>query len=409
MIFYFRSSRSSHLALGLQKLDAEDPRKRRGVVQNMPLLQHDARRKRRAHADKRRLRAFFGHMAVGGMAEAIVRRIQIAHNGAAPVVGEGREAVRLDDERKIAVQTVALADFLLREDALEAVELFARHFLQHIVHAIFEFFIIGAGQINVPRQRAACAVGVPRGKFAVLLRSDQPRVGEEHVRADGAADVEMPVVAQDDEVGLILDPRVAQRVKEHGEPAVGHADRFFDRLGEKPGAVAFAVDEAGVREQHVRAEAAQNFGGAVDLEFVVIGVRVAAAVNSERIFDDVHHVFARPELAVDARRVVLMPAHVEPHDLRHEIVDHVASFRGHGPAARGGRQSRAVRRVKDRLDIHLGYFVEPRALQLPRDEFFVGDDPRFPRGAARHDRRMDRVREGRIDRADAVDARPVFQ
>ena len=106
--------------------------------------------------------------------------------------------------------------------------------VQHRVRALFQEYI--------RHHSRGMGESVPVHHVALGVQPNQPRVRQQHVDVHHPVHVHLPVIAHQDKVGLLINPRVPGGLNDVPQPAVRVPHRLIHMLVEQAVSVAHAVD-----------------------------------------------------------------------------------------------------------------------------------------------------------------------
>ena len=130
---------------------------------------------------------------------------------------------------------------------------------QIIVDLLPQFFVRSV-QKHADRHAVGLGIGAPIRHLARLIQIDESAPAQQHVHLQPAHNVHLPVVGEDDEVGVVPRAGGDHRVDDLPQPAVGAIQRRIDIVVEDAVAVAHRVEDAVVYQQQIRLIPAARIG-----------------------------------------------------------------------------------------------------------------------------------------------------
>ena len=360
----------------------------------------------RAKGQQRWLRALIGIVAMGGAAKLVIAVGGRAHEGAPPVIIKGRIIVGLDDEGELAAQAFLRHDLLGGIHAGEAIQAVVAHLLEDRVGLIIISLVFGMLQINLSGQTRGLGNGHIVRHLAVRAHGDQAALGQQGVDGDHAGDVDLAMVADDEDIGIILDARVLDGLEQLAQPQIHLMQGMGDLGGEDAGLMAIGVDVGGMDHQQSGLELADHRAGTGVYKQVALRMLAVHAVHQVHVgLDDLFNHLRRGAGSGEALQRGFLGG-LRP-ILVYQIID-IGVLARNRPENGGGGHAGLLGRVKDIAHLDGGIEKLPVGGQFAQDGLLVVDDAVLAAVRAGAHAGVVGIGDGGIHRAHAIDERALI-
>ena len=304
---------------------------------------------------------------------------QGAHHGTLPRRGEAYAGHVFHHVGEVAAEVVALLHLGTGVDLLDAALVVVLvGIAQELAHLFAEGLIVGVAEADDGVDAGELGEGAPADDLALFVHVDEAALAQQHVGPGHLGVVHLAVVADQNEVGVVVDPGLGHGVHDLAQPVVQHVQRTVHLRAEDAEVVAGGVHHAVVHQQHVRLMAADQ-GADAAVHEVLVGVVVlhplagADVVGGQAVCVLPHH-FDGVVVGAEAAEGLLHILVVGEEILVDEVVD-VGVVAGDGPVDGGGGLAGTLGGGEQVLHLHLGGGGQVVGdAVIPRQELLVGDD-----------------------------------
>ena len=333
---------------------------------------------------------------------------RFGHEGRGQVIGKGDGLLALNHKIEGPVQVEARLGFLPREHIPQAVASLVPQAAQQPVHPVIQRLIRTLAQLNPCAGPGGMAEGVIVAQGTIGIQGEQAVLLQHTVEVQGILHIRLPVVAHDNEVGMLKIAIPADGLHQHAQLHVVAAQLILGLLAAHAHGVAHGVQVAHLDKHDVRLAVVAD-----DVRGHRIGKGVKAAVEHGR--HAAEQVAVLPEIAVDdlgrtvavekLAGIIAMVVHGHAHG---QVDIHIRPG-GNRPVQQAGGIARILRILREELLFHHAALAEPRHGIHSRLNHFIMGNAVLVRVAARHDGHMAGIGKGGVNGLNLLHQRTVLK
>ena len=235
---------------------------------------------------------------------------------------------------------------------------------------------------------------------------DKRNAKKQGVDGDHAGDVDLAMVADDEDIGIILDARVLDGLEQLAQPQIHLMQGMGDLGGEDAGLMAIGVDVGGMDHQQAGLELADHRAGAGVYKQIALRMLAVHAVHQVHVgLDDLFNHLRRGAGSGEALQRGFLGG-LRP-ILVYQIID-IGVLARNRPENGGGGHAGLLGRVKDIAHLDGGIEKLPVGGQFAQDGLLVVDDAVLAAVRAGAHAGVVGIGDGGIHRAHAIDERALI-
>ena len=333
---------------------------------------------------------------------------RLGHQGRSQIVGKGDGLLALNHKVEGPVQVEARLGFLPREHISQAIASLIPQVAQQPVHPVIQILIRALAQLNPRAGPGGMAEGVIVAQGTVGVQGQQAVLLQHAVEVQGILHIRLPMVAHDDEVGMLKIAIPADGLHQHAQLHVVAAQLILGLLAAHAHGVAHGVQVAHLDKHHIRLAIVAD-----DVRGHRVGESVEASMEHGR--HAAEQVAVLPEIAVDdlgrtvavekLAGIIAMVVHGHAHG---QVDVHIRPG-GNRPVQQAGGIARVLRILGEELLLHHAALAEPRHGVHPGFNHFIVGNAVLVRVAPCHDGHMAGIGKGGINGLNLLHQRAILE